>query len=129
MTEIMFEKFQVNAFYVALQATLSLYTTGKTTGAVLDVEDGVTQSFAVYERYVLPSSTRTLNLSGRDLTDNLMERLNQSGQSFSNNADREIVRDIKEKCCYVSEFVCKKNDTPINKPETEKVYNCLMGVN
>lgn len=123
----MFEKFQVDAFYVTFQALLSLYTTGKTTGTVLDVGDGVTQSFAIYEGYALPSSTKTLNLSGRDLTDNLMERLNQSGQSFSTNADREIVRDIKEKCCYVSEFVCKKDDTPVNKPETEKSYKLPDG--
>lgn len=42
MTEIMFETFEVPAFYLAIQAVLSLYSSGRTTGLVLDAGDGVT---------------------------------------------------------------------------------------
>merc|ERR1711939_919131 len=41
MTQIMFETFNVRRFYVAIQAVLSLYASGRTTGVVVDCGDGV----------------------------------------------------------------------------------------
>lgn len=49
MCEIMFEKFQSPALYIAIQAVLSLYATGRTTGVVLDIGDGVSHCVPVYE--------------------------------------------------------------------------------
>lgn len=54
MTEIMFETFNVPSLYIAMQAVLSLYSSGKTTGIVLDSGDGVTNTVPVYEGYALP---------------------------------------------------------------------------
>jgi len=47
--ELFFEKFNVPALYVELQAILSLYASGRTTGIVLDCGDGVTHTVPVYE--------------------------------------------------------------------------------
>lgn len=44
MQEIMFERFEVPALYVAIQALLSLYASGRTTGIVLDSGDGVSHT-------------------------------------------------------------------------------------
>lgn len=45
----MFETFNTPALYVAIQAVLSLYSSGKTTGIVLDAGDGVSHVVPIYE--------------------------------------------------------------------------------
>ncbi|KAJ7156181.1 beta-actin [Mycena filopes] len=101
MTQIMFETFNVPAFYVSIQAVLSLYASGRTTGIVLDSGDGVSHTVPIYEGFSLPHAILRFDLAGRDLTVPHQEP-HRARVPLTTAAEREIVRDIKEKLRYVA---------------------------
>jgi len=102
MTQIMFETFNVPAMYVAIQATMSLYSAGRTTGLVCDAGDGVTHTVPIYEGFSIPHAVQRIQLAGRDLTGFMVKLMTERGHAFTSSAEKEIVRDMKEKTAFVA---------------------------
>jgi actin-related protein len=127
MTSIMFDTFNVPNLYVAIQAVLSLYSSGRTTGIVLDSGDGVSHTVPIYEGYALPHAIHRIDIAGRDLTEYLAKILQERGSVFKTSAEKEIVRDIKEKLCYVALDYDKELEESTKSNEVEKQYELPDG--
>jgi actin, other eukaryote len=68
MTQIMFETFNVPAFYLSNPAVLSLYSNGRTTGIVCESGYGVTSTSPIYEGFSIPHAVAKIQIAGHDLT-------------------------------------------------------------
>ncbi|KAF4650494.1 Alpha-centractin, partial [Perkinsus olseni] len=103
LAECLFEVFKVPAIHIASSPVLSLYASGRTTGVVLDIGDGVSQVMPVYDGYAVGHAATRGETAGRNVTEWLQLSLKrQCGINLLSTADREIVRTMKEDCCAVS---------------------------
>jgi actin len=127
MIQLMFETFNVPSFYVGIQAVLSLYSSGRTTGIVFDAGDGVSHTVPIYEGYSLPHAIMRLNLAGRDLTAWMVKLLTERGHEFSTSAEKEIVRSIKESLCYVALDFDEEMAKAASSSDIERTYELPDG--
>jgi len=122
MVQVMFETFEVQNIYVAIQAVMSLYSAGRTTGLVVDAGDGVTHTVPVFEGFSLPHAVEKMEIAGRCLTEYLQKLLLEAGHSFTSAAEIQIVRDIKEQLCYVAQNFDEEKEAAVKSAEHDKQY-------
>ena len=100
--EIMFEYFNVPATYLAIDAVLAMYASGRTTGLALDCGFSKIHFVPIYEGYTLCHAMDRLNVGGRDIAEYLLKLLRERGYTFTDAHMREDIPDIMEKMCYVA---------------------------
>jgi len=69
IAEILFNKFQVESLTIMNTSVLSLFSTGKTSGLVVECGEGCSYSVPVFEGYALPHAVNKIDLAGKDITE------------------------------------------------------------
>jgi actin, other eukaryote len=126
MMQSFFESFQIPAFHVSIQAVWAFYAYGRGCGAVLHSGDGTTHIVPIWQGYTFPHAVSRINVAGGEVTDRLQTLLGEKGCLFNSSGQREIVRDIKERSCYVAIDSAKELER-INSEPTNKSYQLPDG--
>lgn len=101
MGEIAFETLGVKALTIGCQPVLSLFSTGRTRGCVVEVGEGASFTVPVFEGLALQHAILRQEIAGNDITRNLLRTLMDRKLPFSQKNLPEV-RTIKEKVCYVA---------------------------
>lgn len=91
------------------------YATGRVTGVVLDSGDGVTHAVPIFEGFAMPNSIMRVDIAGRDVTRHLRALIRKEGFNFRTTAEFEIVRQIKEKVCFLATNTQKEEGSDTDK--------------
>lgn len=100
VTEVMFEKLKVKSLAIFNTAVLSLFSTGRTRGLVVESGEGLTQAVPVFEGYAIPHAIFKMEVAGQDITAKVQSMMqNQDGAEYAGN--QSTVQALKEKVCSV----------------------------
>ena len=102
IAQLMFESFNVPGLFIVNPAILSLYEAGKYTGFVVDLGHEISQFVPIYDGFPLSHAVKQYNFGGKDLTEYMVNLLEETGAKFSTYSEKEIVEYIKIKSCYVA---------------------------
>eukprot|EP00906_Rhabdomonas_costata_P035789 RCo050271 len=102
MCQIFFEKLRVPALYVSVAPVLALYSSGRTTGIVVEAGQSTCHTVPIFEGYSLYHSILQLDFGGQDLTTYLRDILRRQGIRFPAPHEKETCGFLKETLCSVA---------------------------
>ncbi|CAH3037004.1 unnamed protein product [Porites lobata] len=100
-TQIMFETFHTPAMFLAVAPVLALYASGRKNGTIIECGYGGSHAVPIYDGFAITKSICRLDIAGERLTDYLKTCLVERDNSVAS-VEGDLVRDIKEKLCYVA---------------------------
>eukprot|EP00928_Gymnodinium_smaydae_P073031 TRINITY_DN562_c0_g1_i1.p1 TRINITY_DN562_c0_g1~~TRINITY_DN562_c0_g1_i1.p1 ORF type:complete len:451 (+),score=120.58 TRINITY_DN562_c0_g1_i1:159-1355(+) len=101
MAEVMFEKLKVKSLAIFNTAVLSILSTGRTRGLVVEMGEGLTQAVPVFEGYAIPHAIFKMEVAGQDITSKVQQVMeSQDGREYA--ADWSVMKALKEKVCAVA---------------------------
>lgn len=127
IAQILFETFQVPAAQIVSESVCAAAASGRTTALVLLMGETACFAVPVVDGDDLPHAVLRLDIGGRDLTDYLMKIMTERGYSFTTTAERDIVRDIKEKLCYAALDFEQEMSHAASSSSIEKSYELPDG--
>jgi actin len=101
IAEILFNKFQVESLTIMNTSVLSLFSTGKTSGLVVECGEGCSYSVPIFEGYALPHAINKIDVAGCDITNQLTSKLLEHGVP-QHEIHFEFVREMKQQMCQVA---------------------------
>lgn len=118
MAEILMEKLNVPAMFIANKSVMSLYGGGNMTGISIDSGHDTTYLVPSYQGNAINDATLVLKIGGKQVTEHLMNLLMNGKYSFPDDnfllwrkkkktkftvsSRKEIIREMKEQYCLVS---------------------------
>lgn len=82
-------------------AALSMYSTGKVSGLIVESGEALTYTVPIFEGYALPHAMMKLEIAGQDVTQELIRQLEEINIKVSGEA--EHIRSLKEQMCSISQ--------------------------
>jgi len=101
VAEVMFEKLRVKSLAIFNTAVLSLFSTGRTRGLVVESGEGLTQAVPVFEGYAIPHAIFKMEVAGQDITDRV-SRMMQKEDGAEHAGNLRVMQALKEKVCNVA---------------------------
>lgn len=123
----MFEGLNVPALVCANSAVLALFSTGRSTGIVLESGAEKTLVSPIWEGYCLPHYVRRINFGGTDVTYLLREKFRQEGYPFSTFQDMLHLKQLKEELCYTAADAAKELSFSRESHSLERYFNLPDG--
>ncbi len=96
----------------------------------MDIGDDSCHAIPIFEGCCLPHAVSQSDFAGRHLTEYLQEILCERGYSFTTSAEREIVRDIKEKLTFMAWDYDEELESAeeFSEKKKKKNMNCPMAM-
>ena len=102
LVQIAFETFSIPCLSLFPSSSAVAFTTGRMDALVVEFGRATVTITPVFDGCVVAEAITSLSVGGEDITDYTMKLLTEQGYSFTTTAEREIVRDIKEKLGYTA---------------------------